>query len=228
MKILIVDGHAEADYLIGSLIGKRHKVVVINADRNYCKYLAGAHDLPVICGDASKQYVLDEAKIRDFDLVVALNEDDATNLVICQTTKRLYGIRKAVAVVKNPHSVDLFKELGVNTAISSAHLVATSIERASDIETLSRTLSLANGSVTVSEIAVEKRFPVCGQVIMDLGFADDFNISCIVRKSETLIPRGNTEIRAGDTLIVVTKTEHAARVLSALTGSPKVGTDDAE
>jgi hypothetical protein len=42
---------------------------------------------------------------------------------------------------------------------------------------------------------------------MDIGFADDFNISCIVRKSETLIPRGSTEIRAGDVLIIVTKAE---------------------
>ncbi len=221
MKILIVDGHAEADYLIGSLIEKRHKVVVINADRSYCKYLASAHDMAVINGDASKQYILDEAKIRGFDLVVALSEDDATNLVICQTTKRLYGIKKAVSVVKNPHSVEIFKELGVNTAISSAHLVATSIEQATNLETLSSSLSLANGSVTVSEVSVERSFPVCGKVIMDIGFADYFNISCIVRKSETLIPRGSTEILAGDVLIIVTKTERTEHVLAALTGAAK-------
>jgi trk system potassium uptake protein TrkA len=224
MRILIVDGHAEADYLIGSLIEKRHKVVVINADRGYSRYLASAHDIAIINGDASKQYVLDEAKIRDFDLVVALSEDDATNLVICQTAKRLYGIKKAVAVVKNPHSVEIFKELGVNTAISSAHLVATSIEQASNIETLSHSLSLANGSVTVSEITIERSFPACGKVIMDIGFADDFNISCIVRKSETLIPRGSTEIRAGDVLIIVTKAERTKHVLAALTGS--IGNED--
>jgi trk system potassium uptake protein TrkA len=221
MKILIADGHEEADFLIGSLLGKHHAVVVVNADRQYCKYLAEAHEIPVINGDASKRYVLDEAKVRDFDLVVALNENDATNLVICQTAKQVYGIQKAVAIVSNPRSVDVFKELGVNTAISSAYLVATSIEQASNIETLSRSLSLAHGSVTVSEITVRKDSPVRDKKIMDLAIADDFNISCIVRNSGTIIPRGNTTIESGDILIVVTSTEKTDRVFELLAGKAR-------
>jgi trk system potassium uptake protein len=221
MKILIADGHEEADFLIGSLLGKRHSVVVINADRQYCKYLAEAHEIPVINGDASKRYILDEAKVRGFDLVIALSENDATNLVICQTAKLAYGIQKAVAIVSNPRSVDVFRELGVNTAISSAYLVATSIEQASNIETLSRSLSLARGSVTASEIPVDKGSPARDKRVMDLAIEDDFNISCIVRDSGTIIPRGNTKIQSGDILIVVTASENTDRVFEFLTGKAR-------
>lgn len=221
MKILVTDGREEADFLIGSLLAKRHTIVVVNADRQYSKYLAATHDITVINGDASKRYILDEAKVRDFDLVAALGENDATNLVICQTAKTSYGIRKAVAIVGNPRSVEVFKQLGVGTAISSAHLVATSIELASDIDALSRTLSLAHGSVTVSEIQVEKSFPSLGKRVMDLAIEDDFNISCLVRDSGALIPRGNTKIEEGDILIVVTEAGKTDRVLDLLAGKAR-------
>ncbi len=218
MKILIADGHSEADFLIGSLLEKKHKVVVINSDRAYSKYLAEAHEMAVINGDASKQYILDEAKITGFDLVVALSERDANNLVICQTAKRIYNIQKAVAIVSNPKSVEIFRALGVNTAISSAYLIATSIEQASNVERLSNSLSLAHGSVVVSEIMIDRSSPVCDKRLMDLGFAEELNISCIVRGSETIIPRGNTMIENGDLLIIVTNVEKQLRVLALLTG----------
>jgi trk system potassium uptake protein len=218
MKILVTDGREAADFLIGSLLAKRHTVVVVNADRRYSKYLASTHDMTVINGDASKRYILDEAKVRDFDLVAALGDNDATNLVICQTAKLSYGIRKAVAIVGNPRSVDVFRQLGVDSAISSAHLVATSIELASDLDELSRTLSLAHGSVTVSELRIDKNCPARGKRVVDLAIEDDFNISCLVRDSGAIIPRGTTSIEEGDILIVVTEAGKTDRVLDLLAG----------
>lgn len=218
MKILVADGHAEADFLIGSLLEKKHKVVVINSDRPFSKYLAETHEIPVINGDASKKYILDEAKVKGFDLVVALGENDANNLVVCQTAKKMYSIHKAVAIVSNPKSVEVFKRLGVNTAISSAYLVAKSIEQASNIENLSNSLSLAQGSVAVSEISIDTSCPVCKKRLTDLRFTDELNISCIVRGSETIIPRGDTRIENGDLLIVVTDSGKKERVAELLTG----------
>jgi len=221
VKILVADGRSEADFLIASLLRKKHRLTVVNSDRDYCKYLAATHDIPVINGDASKQYILDEAGIDGFDLVVALSPDDATNLVICQTAKRLYGVHKAVAIVSNPNSVEIFKELGINSAISSAHLVASSIEQASNIEKLSNSLSMAQGMVEVMEIVIGETSPVCGKKLTDLDFAADLNISCIVRGTEFLIPRGGTEINVGDRLVVVTTAAKKTRVFELLTGEKR-------
>lgn len=225
MKIAVVDGHAEAGFLIGSLLSKKHKVVAINRDRQYCEYLAEMHRVQIVNGDGSKEYILDEAKIKGFDLIVSLNEEDATNLVVCQLAKRRFAVRKAVAVVSNPASVEIFKKLGVNTALSSAHLVAKSIERASDIETLSASLTLAQGAVAVSEICVTETDPVCDKTLASLNFPIELNVSCVVRGTEALIPRGTTAIRAGDTLVIVTKSGNEAKAYEAITGkkAPKEG-----
>ena len=94
MKIVIAGGKSKADYLIRLLLGKKHRLVVINDDADYCAYLSQQHKIPVICGDPCKLYVLDEADIGDSDIIIALKPEDADNLAICQTAKRVYRVRK--------------------------------------------------------------------------------------------------------------------------------------
>ena len=39
MKILIVGGWKKADFLTKSLLEKKHKVLIIHDDHNYCQFL---------------------------------------------------------------------------------------------------------------------------------------------------------------------------------------------
>lgn len=126
MRIVIAGGRSKADFLIGSLLKKKHKIVVINSDINYCQYLAETHKATVYNGDPRKQYSFEDAQVQGFDLVIALTPSDADNLYICQVAKRILGIKRAVAIVANPKNVDVFKKLGVNTAVSATYMLATS------------------------------------------------------------------------------------------------------
>ena len=58
MKIAIAGGKSHADFLIGSLKRERHRLVVINQDEGFCEYLASCHDIPIVCGDATKRLSL--------------------------------------------------------------------------------------------------------------------------------------------------------------------------
>ena len=132
MRIAVAGGKTKADYLIRMLLSKGHELVVINDDREYCTYLCQTHRIPVIHGDPCKLYVMDEAGIEGFDIMIALKPSDADNLAICQTAKRIYHIRKTVAVVGNPKSVDIFKRLGVSTAISATYRKLCDMELGED------------------------------------------------------------------------------------------------
>ena len=87
MRIAVAGGKTKADYLIRMLLSKGHELVVINDDREYCTYLCQTHRIPVIHGDPCKLYVMDEAGIDGFDIMIALKPSDADNLAICQTAK---------------------------------------------------------------------------------------------------------------------------------------------
>lgn len=136
MKIVIAGGRSRADFLIDSLKAKKHTIIAINDDLSYSEYLASRHNIPVVFGDATKRYVLDDADIEGFDVLIALTSSDADNLVVCQTAKRFYGVKKNVCCVTDPQNVEVFKRLGISTVISATFMVAQLIEEASTVQGL--------------------------------------------------------------------------------------------
>lgn len=217
MRIVVAGGRTQADFLIGNLIKKKHKVTVINDDKTYCDYLSKTHNIPVIFGDPSRYNTLKEAEIDGFDVLVALSYKDADNLAICQYAKRCFGVKKAICSVANPKNVELFKELGVNTVISSTHLVAEYITQATSVENLIKTMSIENDKVTISEILVEQDFECVGKQIKDIKLPSNTIIGCVIRKSsDMIVPNGSTEIKAGDKLLIISSPENQKKVLAEI------------
>lgn len=52
----------------------------------------GSYGIPVICGDPCKRYMQEEAEIETFNLLIALMQNDADNLAVCQTASLIYHI----------------------------------------------------------------------------------------------------------------------------------------
>lgn len=217
MRIVVAGGRTQADFLIGNLLKKKHKIVVINDDQAYCDYLSSTHKVPVYMGDPSKYFVLDEAGIEGFDVLVALTHRDADNLAICQYAKRCFGIKKVICTVANPKNADLFKELGVNTVISSTHMVAQYITQATTVENLIKTMSLEDEKVIITEVVVEPNYGCVGKTLIDITLPSNTIIGCIVRKSsDMIVPNGNTEIKSGDKLLIISSPENQKKAMAAI------------
>ncbi len=218
MRIVVAGGRTQADFLIGNLIKKKHKLVVINDDRSYCDYLASTHKIPVFIGDPSKYSVLKEAGIDGFDVLVALTYKDADNLAICQYAKRCFGVKKVICIVANPKNAELFRELGVEHVISSTHMVAEYITQATSFENLIKTMSIENEKVVITEVFVEEGYDCVGKKLMDITLPENSIIGCIIRKSsDMIVPGGSTEIKADDKLLVISSPTNQKKVLAAIT-----------
>ena len=72
MRVVIAGGPSRTDFLVESLVGGGDEVVVINGDRAWCEHVAARHGVAAVCGDPTKRYVLDDADVEGFDLVIAL------------------------------------------------------------------------------------------------------------------------------------------------------------
>lgn len=219
MKIVVAGGRDEADFLIGLLMLGKHKLIAVNGDRSYCEHLAAAHDdISVMFGDPCKEYVMEDAGIRGFDIVIALREGDADNLEICQMCKRLFAVKKTVCSVRNPKNVEIFELLGVDRAISATYMLAHYIEQASVVEDLVRVMPLENQKVLVNEIMVKSDFPVVDQKLMDMQLPYNAIVSCIIRDAEVIVPNGQSKIMAGDRLIIMTTPQSQAEAVKAIIG----------
>lgn len=218
MKIAIVGGGKKVDFLAKSLLNKGHQLTIINDSESDCKCFARTHDARVVCGDGSKPFILEDAGVSGYDLMIALTPKDADNLVICQLAKKSFGIKRAFSVVSNPVNVDVFKMLGINTVVSATYILAMTIEQMAFVDQLSNYLPLENGKVQLLEIYVQKEYGISGKQISELDFPQDAIIGCIIRGGNMIIPNGRTEIRSDDKLIILTNSESQSKVLDSLVG----------
>lgn len=218
MKIVIVGDGAKVSFLAESLIKKGHKLVIINHKKNECEVLADLKNVLVICGDGSKRFILEDADIYGFDLMIAIKSIDADNLVICLLAKKIFEIRRAFATVNNPSNIDVFKKLGINTSVSATYVLANIIEQMAFADQIIQYMPLENGKLQLIEVIIESSYTACGKQIMDLEFPDNSIIGCIIRGNNTIVPNGHTEIRSGDKLMIFTNVASQDLAISGLVG----------
>ncbi|MDO0822609.1 potassium channel family protein [Desulfosporosinus nitroreducens] len=179
MNIVLVGGRKKIDFLAKSLLAKKHRITLIHDNENYCKYLSRTHDAPVICGDGSKSYILEDANIQDADIVIALTPKDTDNLVICQLAQKVYGVKRVFATVSNPKNVEVFKKLGINSAISSTYIMAGIIEQMAAIEEIYDFIPIEQGQIVMMEIVVRSHYPVCGKALAEIDIPDKPSLAAL-------------------------------------------------
>ena len=101
MKIIIV-GAGQVGFHIASRLAYENKdVVVIDKDPAALSQVSEKIDVDVILGSGSSPLILEEAGIKEAEILLAVTDSDEINLVAClmadtisPTTKKLARIRK--------------------------------------------------------------------------------------------------------------------------------------
>ncbi|MHB8077112.1 potassium channel family protein [Desulfosporosinus fructosivorans] len=218
MNIVMVGGRKKIDFLAKSLLAKKHNITIIHDNESYCKYLSRTHDAPIICGDGSKSYILEDANIQGADIVIALTPKDADNLVICQLAKKVYGVKRVFATVSNPKNVEVFKKLGINSAISSTYIMAGIIEQMAAIDEIYDFMPIEQGQIVMMEIVVRDHYPVCGKTLAEIDIPEQAIIGCIIRGVSSIIPKGKTIIQADDKLIILSPPQAQREMVKLIVG----------
>lgn len=218
MKIVVAGGREEADFLIGSLLSKKNKIKVINDDVNYSKYLANKYSISVMNGDSSKEYILEDADIFNYDVLVALTNNDADNFVTCLIAKRKFNINRVVCTVANPTNVDIFKKLGVNNVISSTYSVSKLLEQATTLENLVNTLSSEEEAFSISEVIIQEGASICGTQLKNIKLPEQARITCVIHKGKMVIPTGQTVLHPEDKVLLLSAKECHDKAIEVISG----------
>lgn len=128
MKIVVTGGNEYAKYLIGLLSDARHKVMIIDKDQDFCERVCGVCDVDATLGDPCQEDILREAGIRNYDVIMALGQEDTDNFEICQMCKKVFGIQKAICMVRNPRNVEVFEQLGIDRVMNVPRRLAEMLE----------------------------------------------------------------------------------------------------
>lgn len=214
MKIVIASGNHAADFIIKRFKGSSNKLIVINESRSIAQYLTKANHIPVFYGEPYKRFVLEEAHVDNADIFVALGDVDTDNYISCLLAKRVFNVKKCICIVSNPKNVDLYRELGIDSVISSTQLLVSSILNESSIEDLIKTMSLEDEQIVLTEVVIKASYDIANKRIADIAFPKTGNISCIYRKPTVIIPNGSTYILPRDKMLIVSTPKHQKELVA--------------
>lgn len=217
--VLIAGGGKIGVNLARALYRSGHEVALIELNWSRARNLEMALECPVIVGDGSTAPVLEAAGAGRARVVVAVTGNDQDNLIICQMAKRCFGVSKTIARVSNPKNEEVLQRLGVDTTISSTAIIEQVIERELPMIKIKTLLQLQDGGTQLIEYALEQNSPVLGRPLKDLGFPPNCNLVAVIRRGTTIIPRGDTQLQAGDMVIALVRVDQQDQLRRLLVGS---------
>lgn len=217
MKILIAGGGKALYFLCRRLTAKGYEVVILNRDEGECERMARQLPALVVCGDGSDPQVLKESGAMGADVVLAITPNDQDNLVICQLASLQFGVPRVAALANDPDNSDVFRKLGV-PAFSTAEIVAGLLEQRASVEQILNLQPVGGGRVNVTEILLEPNSPVVGKMLRDIPLPENALVAVLIRKDQTLVPRGACELAEGDRVVLITLPGNHGAVLRMFTG----------
>ncbi len=180
--------------------------------------LAEINGLNVIHGNGTKPYILDEAGATGCDIAIALTSKDTDNLVACQLCKKQFSVPKTVSLVADPNKIDFFTQMGVDSVVCAISAVTSIIQQQAFIDEMTNIIPVGKGRVQIVEVQIPGESPVAGKKLWEITLPKESIVGCVLRSDATLIPRGDTRILAGDTLVVITGNGQELSTVHALTG----------
>lgn len=180
------------------------KVKIIERSEERCERLnelLGDTDTMVIHGDGRDISLLEEEGIKNTQAFVALTEHAETNILACLAAKRL-GVRKTIAMVENLDYVKMAEELDIGTIINKKTIAASHIYQMMLDVKVNNMRSLMMVDSDVAEFTAAHGSPVTRKPVKALGLPFGVTIGGLVRHGEGMLVNGNSQIEAGDSVMV--------------------------
>ncbi len=179
-------------------------VKIIETDEQRCERLNTLlenEDALVINGDGRDLSLLIEEGIKNTQAFVALTGNAETNILACLTAKRL-GVRKTVAMVENIDYVSMAGSLDIGTIINKKSIAASRIYQMMLDANVHNVRFLMIANADVAEFIPTEGSKITRKPVKDLGLPKGMTIGGLVRDGKGELVSGNTQIQAGDSVMV--------------------------
>ena len=207
---MIIGGGKIAFYLAQQLIESGIRVKIIEKDRDRCEELCAALPKAVIINaDAANQHILMEEGVRECESFVTLTGMDEENLFLSLFAQEC-SKAKVITKVDRLDFDEIIKRLDLGTLVHPKNITADNIIRyvramqnsiGSNVESLYK---IIENKVEALEFKIQPDSPVVGIPLSQLKVKPGVLIACITTDGKTAIPNGNSVIKEGDSVVVVT------------------------
>ena len=203
-RVVIVGGGNVGLAVAEALEARPERVRVRMIERSRARAERAADRLErtvVLNGDGLDVDILAEANIGRADAVLAVTDDEKTNLLACVRAKAA-GCRMAIALINDPTLVPLLEPLDIDAWINPRTTTVSSILRHVRHGRVRGVYSIGNAEAEIIEAQVLSSSPIAGQAIRDVEFPEGALIGAVMKRGEVLRPSAGTRIEEGDVIVI--------------------------
>ena len=216
-RIAIMGGDRIGLHLAQMLERGKYTVKLLDWNAEKCNQLATKlNRATVVCRNGASRTELEDEHIEDADVFIATTDDDEVNIMAGVLAKEI-GATRAIAVVHEPDFASLVGKLGIDHVVTPRASLANRVLKLVHQDKVQSIAVLEEGQVEIVEFVVDGEAPIIGKTLNEVfesrrGYRGAL-VGTIVRGEEVIVPRGDDEIQAGDSIIMIAAPEALDGVL---------------
>jgi trk system potassium uptake protein TrkA len=192
--------------------GRKNRLKIIERNRSRAEVAADALKRTVVLnGDGLDPDLLEEANVAAMDAVLALTDDDKTNILVCVRAKT-EGAKLVVALVNDPSLIGLVGPMGIDAYVNPRATTVSSILRYVRHGRIRSVYSIGDGEAEVIEAQVLGTSAMAGKAVRDAELPEAAIIGLIQKGDKVVVPKGDTRLAEGDVLTIFAMRESVAEV----------------
>ena len=223
-NILILGLGGVGTYLAKRLVHEGYAVTAIEPDGRLIRHTDGQLDARLIQGSAMSIACWREANAQNTDVLIAVTDNDAVNMLSAMIADR-FGIPLKIARVRsmdfdNKDSVLNADDLKIDLIIHPEELAAQEIVRLVKRTAGNEIIDIADGQTQVMATRVHEDSPLAHQKLKTLSMTHNtfpFRVVAIARGITTILPGGDHEILPQDQVLIMASKDDLPKLM-ALTG----------
>ena len=223
---IIICGAGRVGFSISKqLSAQGHSITVVDQSSDFIKKINDSQDVKGIVGRATFPSVLEKAGAEDADMIIAVTQNDETNMVICQVAYSIFKINKKIARIRGQEFLGgkwgkLYGEsnLPIDVVISPELEVARSLQRKLEAPGALDSVPFAGGKIKVLEINIGKKCPLINTELSQITerYPDlRANILGVIRGEKFVILKKKDRMLINDKAFVVINASQIDKTLSA-------------
>lgn len=222
MKIIIAGGGKVGSALVEKLSEENHDITLIDMQGPVVEDIMEKFDIIGVCGNAAAMSVLEQAGVREANLLIAVSDADEVNLLACLTAHSMNPDLHTIARIRNAdyreQSYLMRGQYALNMIINPEEACAMEIARLLQMPGFLKIENFTHGDALIAELRVKKGSPLDGLILNKLGsLVPSPVLACAVqREEECIIPDGSFVLKADDSVYFTASQASLAKLLKSL------------
>ena len=217
----IIGGGKISYYLAQELLHSHVSVKILERDEERAQELSELlPNATILVGSGTDQDVLEEENLKGNDACITLTGMDEENVMISLYAKQK-KVDKIVTKIDRPSIMNMVNMFGLGTVVSPRHVIANHIVRfvrsfsAAKNEGADTLYKIGNKAEAL-EFTVLESFKGTDIPLKELTLKKNVLIGGIVRDDEFILPSGDSTLKVGDRVIVVSEEKQFTKLSQIL------------